>query len=363
MIIVNHGKRSWMSAVVVVAIGASVVAGAGSLRGQSRLITADPLAIEMGFSDADVRAADSGSAVIQSLDTSVREEVAYVAMVSIDAPVERFIERFRDIEQFERGPGTPLIGRFSDPPQLDDLAALRLPVEDVAALENCRPGKCDVKLSAATMQRFQDGVDWSRPDTIAQAEQVAREMILDLVRAYQLEGNAALGTYDDGDDPMSVAGQVHDLLASLGTLPTPVPELIAYLDAYPDGRPVGVEDFFYWALVDFGLKRTVRVNHVTIYRLEPMGASRVAYVIATKQLYASHYFYSTLELRFLVDVDRSPGLPGTSLISITRSRNDGMTGFKGIFVRPIIRGRSSKAVRGYMDHVKRQVERPLEAAP
>jgi hypothetical protein len=86
-------------------------------------------------------------------------------------------------------------------------------------------------------------------------------------------------------------------------------------------------------------------------------------VIATKQLYASHYFYSTLELRFLVDVDRSPGLPGTSLISITRSRNDGMTGFKGIFVRPIIRGRSSKAVRGYMDHVKRQVERPLEAAP
>jgi hypothetical protein len=35
-----------------------------------------------------------------------------------------------------------------------------------------------------------------------------------------------------------------------------------------------------------------------------------------------------------------------------------MTGFKGLFLRPIVRVRSRDAVRNYLDQVKRQVERP-----
>jgi hypothetical protein len=124
-----------------------------------------------------------------------------------------------------------------------------------------------------------------------------------------------------------------------------------------------VEDFFYWTLVDFGLKQTVRVNHVTIHRLEESGTSNVAYVTAIKQLYASHYFYTTLELRFLIRVNRGLDSPDTRLISITRSRNDGMTGLKGFFLRPTIRRRSRDAVRGYLDHVKHQVELPLVERP
>jgi hypothetical protein len=62
---------------------------------------------------------------------------------------------------------------------------------------------------------------------------------------------------------VSVADQVHALVASTDGLPAAVPALMPYLDTYPNGRPEGVEDFFYWALVDFGPKPTVRVNHVT----------------------------------------------------------------------------------------------------
>ena len=116
-----------------------------------------------------------------------------------------------------------------------------------------------------------------------------------------------------------------------------------------------------WSVVDFGLKPTIRVNHVTIYRLSGSSSSNVSYVIAIKQLYASHYFHSTLELRFLVDDDRRPGRPGFVLVSITRSRNDGMTGFTGSLLRPIINRRSRNAVRRYLEHVKRQVERIARA--
>ena len=315
----------------------------------------------MGFSAADLRALEAGSAVIRSLDTPIREELAHVGAVYIDASAGQFIERFRDIVRFERGPKIPQIGRFGSPPRLEDLASLTLPAADVTALSKCGPGDCDVKLPAAAMRRLRSEVDWLSPNAAHRANQIVREVILDLVRAYQADGNAALGYYDDGDEPLLVAEQFRALLAAGDPLPAPVPELLAYLDTYPRGRPAGAEDFFYWTMVDFGLKLTVRVNHVTIYPLITSPTSRVTYTISTKQLYASHYFNTTLELRFLIDDDRRSDRRWTSLISITRSRTDGMTGFKGLFLRPIISHRSRDAVRGYLALVKRQVERP--AAP
>ena len=337
-------------------LGTALIAVA-SLAAQSGSIVDNLLTLQMGFSAADLRALDAGSAVIRSLDTPVREELAHVGAVYVDAQPERFVERFRDIERFERGPGIPQIGRFASPPRLEDLESLALPEADIAALSTCRPGDCDVKLSAAAMSRFRNDVDWSSANAARQADDVTRAMILELVRAYQAEGNAALGYYDDGEEPLPVAEQFRALLANRDPLSATVPALLTYLDDYPRGRPAAAEDFFYWTVVDFGLKPTIRVNHVTIYPLAESSTSGVAYAIAIKQLYASHYFHTTLELRFLVDDDRRSGGGGASLISITRSRNDGMTGFKGWFLRPIISRRSRDGVRSYLEHVKQQVER------
>jgi hypothetical protein len=214
-----------------------------------------------------------------------------------------------------------------------------------------------VKLSAAAMRRFRTEVNWLSPNAARQADEIFRGMLFDLVRAYQTNGNEALGHYDDGDETLPVADAFRALLAGSDLLPAPVPALIAYLEDYPRGRPTGSEDFFYWSVVDFGLKPTVRVSHVTIDPLADSPSSGVAYAIAIKQLYASHYFHSTLELRFLVN-DRQSSVPrGFYLVSITRSRNDGMTGFAGSLLRPIISRRSRNGVRRYLEHVKRQGER------
>jgi hypothetical protein len=206
------------------------------------------------------------------------------------------------------------------------------------------------------MTRFQNDVNWSSPDAALQANDVARAMILELVHAYQASGNAALGQYDDGGEPLPVAEEFRALLKSGNLLPLPVPGLMAYLEQYPRSRPSGAEDFFYWSMVDFGLKPTVRLNHVIIY---PLAArpSGVSHVIAIKQLYASHYFQTTLELRFLVDDERRADRPGFHLVSITRSRIDGTSGLKGSLLRPVISRRSRTAVRSYLEHLKRQVER------
>lgn len=339
-------------ALLIVGVGATLLVASSAAAPR---VQAQALLRKMGFSTADVQALDAGHAVVRSLATPVRQELAYVGAVYINAPPERLLERFRDIERFERGPGVPQIGRFGSTPQLEDLASLTLPVADVKALAACRPGTCDVQLPAAAITRFRSDVKWSAPDATRQATRVAHEVLLALVRAYQTDGNAALGHYDDDDGgPLPVAEHFRALLASRDNLPAPVPDLIAYLDTYPRGRPMGAEEFLYWSVVVFGLKPTIRVSHVVIYPLP--SAQPVAYAIAIKQLYASHYFHTTLELRFAID-DERPGR-GFWLVSVTRSRNDGMTGFKGLFLRSIISRRSGDAVRGYLAHVKRQVERP-----
>ncbi len=309
------------------------------------------------FSAADLRALGTGAAVIKSLETPVRQEIAHVGVVNVNVPAAQFVERFRDIEQFEKGPGVPVLGRFGDVPSIEDVSALTLHADDIEALSACRPGNCDVKLTAPWMARFRSDVKWGSPAAAPQANYIIRDSIVSLVRAYQRTGNSALGEYADGDQPVRVGDQFRALLGSANELPAPVPALFAYLENYPRGRPAGAEDIFYWTIVNFGLKPTIRVNHVVIYPLPDGAPYGTSHVIAIKQLYASHYFHTTLELRFLVNDDR-PGRRGFYLLSVTRARTDGMTGFKGLLLRPIVRGRSRDAVRGYLEHVKRQVERP-----
>ena len=313
----------------------------------------------LGFSDGDVERLESGSAVIRSLDTRARQELAHVGVVFLDVRPEEYIEQFRDIERFERGPSVLAMGRFGGPPRIEDLQSLTLSAEDFSELPACRPGRCEMKLSPDAMAHFRNEVDWSSPDAWRQADEVTRRMLLDLVRAYQAEGNAALGTYFDHDRPLPVADQFRALLASRDALPAQVPILFAYLEHYPRDRPEGAEDFFYWTMVDFGLKPTIRVSHVIIYPLAARPSTGVAYVIAIKQLYASHYFHSTLELRFLLERTDAAGRPGAAaLVSIARSRSDGITGLRGSLLRPVVRRRSRDSLRGYLEHVRRQLECP-----
>ena len=358
----RNGRRLSGPPGLLVLAWATALAAVAPLAAQSGPSVGRFLNETIGFSIDDLRELDRGAAVIRSLDTPVRQELAHVGVVHLDVPPDEFVDLFRDIERFERGPGIPQIGRFGSPPRIDDLESLTLPAQDVEELPKCRTGDCQVKLSADALTRFRTDVDWSSADAGRQASELAREMVLDLVLAYQAEGNTALGAYVDDDDPLLVAEQFRALLASRDPLPAAVPELLRYLDHYPRGLPDGADEFFYWTVVDFGMKPTIRVNHVVIHPLAERSSTGIAYAIATKQLYASHYFHTTLELRFLVDrIDRS-GRAASTLISVTRSRNDGMTGFRGWFLRPIIRRRSRDAVRHYLEHVRRQVERPASKA-
>jgi hypothetical protein len=349
---VNRRSPSIAGTLTVAIVGMAV----GSVPDAEQRTTAaeDLLQVKLGLSTSELRQLRAGSAVAKSLESSVRQELAHIGVVRIQKRSDEFIGRFRDIERFERGPGIPQIGRFSTPPRLEDLASLTVPTDDVEALQECRPGDCALKLSAQAMQRLRAQVHWTSPAATQQANEAIRRMLLDLVVGYQTRGNGALGRYDDGTESLPVGDEFNAVLARPIVTPVPVPALLAYLRDFPNNRPQDSEEFFYWAVVEFGLKPTIRINHTVIQPLT--GApSAVAYAIATKQLYATHYFHTTLELRFLIN-DVSAQGHAFYLVSIVRSRNDGMTGFTGSLARPIISRRSRNGVRRYLEYVKSQME-------
>jgi hypothetical protein len=119
---------------------------------------------------------------------------------------------------------------------------------------------------------------------------------------YPHEGNQALGVYNDKRDPTEVPQQFAYMLSYDKALPEHLPDFYHYLIAYPNAKPANVEDTFYWARVKFGLKPTLRIVQLVTMRGNP--TDEVAYAIAEKQLYSSHYFETALDLSFCV-----PGVP------------------------------------------------------
>ena len=122
--------------------------------------------------------------------------------VADNAPEEAFVTRVRDVVQFKTGPDMLQIGRFSDPPVLEDLAPLTVDRTDVD-LRACRVGDCDVRLPADVIGRFQREVDWHARDADARASALFKQVLLDNVRAY-VSGSASgrITEYDDGRLPI-----------------------------------------------------------------------------------------------------------------------------------------------------------------
>ena len=68
-------------------------------------------------------------------------------------------------------------------------------------------------------------------------------------------------------------------------------------------------------------------------------------VIASKMLYASHYFWTALEERVL-QTDPARG-SGFWFVTVSRSRSDGLKGFIGRFVRGRVRSEVQRGIEVY----------------
>jgi hypothetical protein len=256
-------------------------------------------------------------------------------------------------------PGYESVGELREHATVADLGALALDPDDVKALKDCRAGSCDVQLPTTAIQAFHDGVNWSRPDAAEQANALARPMVLQLLQAYQNGGNKALGEYRDKEHPARIADQFETMIGRASALPDVLPGLRRYLLDYPNAELADADDFFYWEKVAFGLKPTIRVNHAVIYRGRTEGHDFG--VVAIKQLYATHYFHTALDLSVCVDDVGGVNADGFYLLTLKGSQQEGLTGVKGAMLRRIVVDKTRRSLESALASIKRAVEQQRSA--
>ena len=250
----------------------------------------------IGLSTNEINNVERGEVVAKVLP-SESQEVAVFGVVLVNAPVDFFLEKFRDIESYKKGTSVPLVEKFSNPPRVEDLNQLEIDKADLAALKSCKIGDCDVKLSAAAIARLRNEINWNSPNATQQVNHLARAALLEYVKQYLAGGNMALSEYNDKKKTLRVADAFNSILKASPYIYDYEPEFYEYLRDYPAKRLDDLEDFIYWSKEKFGLKPVISVTHVSIYRKPGTGRT----LIASKQIYASHYFEASLGLTVVVD--------------------------------------------------------------
>jgi hypothetical protein len=275
---------------------------------------------QVELSEKDLQKLEQGEVLTRLLDSDKKPEVAVFGVMHVDVPADFFVEKFRDIETFMRSAQMEGIGKFDNPPQLNNLQGLILDPDELSAIKECNVGDCKMKLPASVIERFGRELDWSNPNCQEQATELVKRALIEYVKAYLAGGSKAMGQYDDQKYPLRQADEFHELLQESRYLYDYVPELHEYLENYPHSKLPNAEDFIYWSEIKYEkLRAIVSLNHVTIYQ-RPQGKIRT--LIASKQIYASHYFEASFELAALVKDNGDDEGPRFYLLYLNRSRID-----------------------------------------
>ena len=309
---------------------------------------------DIGLTEQQIASIQSGQPVAKAMPSREPAEVFLFGAVYIHAAPESYVKFANDFDRFRKLPNYLALGVFSSPPQLSDLKGFSFESDDIENLKTCKPGKCLIQMPASSIDEIQRSIDWSSTDASEQVNRILQQTALQRLGAYQRDGNDALGAYNDKHDPIEVAKQFAYMLSYSKALPANLPDFYHYLLAYPREKPANVDDVFYWARVKFGLKPTLRV--VQVLTMRGGVTDPVAYALAEKQLYSSHYFETALDLSFCVRGNEEAKGPRFYLIMAMGSEQAGLTGVKGSIVRKTAVGRSVSNLRNALTNIKAALE-------
>ena len=312
----------------------------------------------VGLHEDQITAIRNGKAVAKIVESRTPDEVFVFGSVYVKSTPDKYLRLASDLEELRRLPNYLAVRQFSNPPQLSDLDGFTLEADDIRQLKNCDPGRCDVQLPSEAMDAFKQSVNWSAPDAASQVNRLGQKMALEALERYMHGGNAALGTYRDKHHPAVVADTFQSLLSRSKALPVYLPELDRYLLEYPEARSENIQSEFYWEKVNFGLKPTLRIVQTIVYR--GPRATDPAYAIAEKQLYASHYFETALDLTVCVLDQANPEHPGFYLITLKGSQQAGLTGLKGGIVRKVAVDKTRSSLERALEAIKQRLETQTE---
>jgi len=302
----------------------------------------------LAFDETDFASLQQGQTVVKLLPALDKREVAVSGVVSLQVPAEVFLQSFRESMFRKSSPAILEIGSFSSQPTPDDLKGLTIENRDIEDLKECVVGDCRLKLSAMMIERFHKEVDWEAPDYRNQATQLLKVMLLEYVRDYLARGDVALIESNDKAKIVRLAEEQRALKASSSYIYDGLTKFSQYVRGFPKSKLANVENAIVWSKVMFGLKPVIAINHITIYKNEKEAGPQI--LIASKQIYANHYFDSSLALTAFINI---PGAsPASYLFYENRSRADALEGMFSKLRRGIVENRAVDSLKGILEQSK-----------
>jgi hypothetical protein len=316
------------------------------------------LQTRLDITEANLASLARGEAITRVLRTKQDEEIAALRIVRVDVSAELFIHGFRDIVAFKKSSSVLQVGKFSNPPRPEDLNGLTLDPCCLDAIKHCEAGQCAVQMSDQMMERFRGEINPGAPGYEARANSLARKILVDYVKAYLLAGNPALIEYHDQEKVVRLADQYRYLLEQSRFLADYAPEFYKYLEEFPKASSPNVENFIYWSKEKYGLKPVLSITHVAIYK-RTLG-NRTEVLVASKQLYANHYFDASLGLTVFVEGNERGAL-GSYLMYLNRSHIGALRGYFVRLKRSFIEARIRQGLGTNLVMIKRRLTATMAA--
>ena len=285
----------------------------------------------------DFAAVERGEVVVWPVAGADRDEVALVGLMRITVPRDFYFARTSSTTAFLAQVGREAFGVLGTPPTLGDLATMKLDASDAAGIRKCRVSHCSIKLPEQQMTVMASALASRRDDRSSPADSLMREWILGLVADYRARGDAALPVYDDTRPAEQSASGFRQLLGEDAPVFRDAPTFASYLAESPAHPLAGATSTIFWA-VDRkpGLKPILALSRLSTFRGAGPGAPMF---IATKQLYASHYFDAWLDVESLV---AGPAPESSTYVAFVRRVRFDKLPSRGLFD---VRGRVVRQLR------------------
>lgn len=284
------------------------------------------------FSPEDVGQARGGQPIAKMIAGRDKDELAVVGAVRLHGDKKRLVEWVRNIEHFRHAAELGVTRGIELPPAAKSFADLVLDAKDLAALQACRPGSCDLRVPDELIAKFQSGVGWGTAEASAQANALFASMLTEYAASYVHGGDAAVGN-DFGD-----------LLRGATTLYELAPDFAAYLQKFPGSKLPGVDQRFYWTNLTDDFGSIVSLHHLVVYQ-RPSGDV----MIADKTFYASRYFDVAA---LVLSMHETPDGKGYYLIAGSRAKSSRLTSVSGRVLRGQVERAAASTVKMYLEWLR-----------
>jgi hypothetical protein len=278
------------------------------------------------MSHVDLRKLEMGEPIARVLSEG-KGEVAMAGIVKVSVDGERLVAWYREIEALKKSQFVAQIGRFSNPPRVEDLEGLTLDESDLDDIRGCTPRDCGLKLSETEISQLHEaGAHAARLPAVQQA---FRQIVVRRVQAHLDEG-----THSTPEPPKFLTLNWPQVISSIEHHWSP-----------------GIETLLYWSKERLGRgKPMISVTKLSIVRGH--GESLPDPIVIGRQLFATHYVDASWSVTTITE-----GADGSKyLVYVNQSEVDLLGGLFGGIVRAGIQRQLRGQAGGQLRALKQRLE-------